>query len=153
MRHFILVFCAYTFILWHQLTGGLRRRWTNKCLNTFRTAISFRFFVRVACALHIWLTINRDVFAAYKASLGFISCSFEDLLLRPQGGRELSSRGKEDFPIFAQIPQIVTNLPNMISFGLNFCLIPILYEDAPYEPPCSPPLVRLRCTHKSNYPP
>lgn len=27
MRHFILVFCAYTFILWHQLTGGFRRRW------------------------------------------------------------------------------------------------------------------------------
>ena len=44
-RHFILVFCAYTFmrtrmarlprhrelsVLWHQLTGGLRRRWANK---------------------------------------------------------------------------------------------------------------------------
>jgi Transposase DDE domain len=29
-RHFILFFCAYTFILWHSLTGGLRRRWTNK---------------------------------------------------------------------------------------------------------------------------
>ncbi|MEH2177852.1 MAG: IS701 family transposase, partial [Nostoc sp.] len=66
-----LVFCAYTFILWHQLTGGLRRRWANKSLNTFteannafRTAISFRFF-------H-WLTLNRDLFAAYKASLGYI---------------------------------------------------------------------------------
>jgi SRSO17 transposase len=71
MRHFILVFCAYTFILWHQLTGGLRRRWANKSLNTFtealeafRTAISFRFFD--------WLTMNRDLFAAYKASLGFV---------------------------------------------------------------------------------
>ena len=49
-RHFILVFCAYTFILWHKLTGGLRRRWANKPLNTFpealeafRTAISYRF--------------------------------------------------------------------------------------------------------------
>jgi uncharacterized membrane protein len=70
-RHFILVFCAYTFILWHQLTGGLRRRWASKPLNTFtealeafRTAMSYRFFVRVACALHIWLTYNRDVFAA-----------------------------------------------------------------------------------------
>ena len=46
-RHFVLVFCAYTFILWHKLTGGLRRRWANKPLNTFpealeafRTAIS-----------------------------------------------------------------------------------------------------------------
>ena len=71
LRHFILVFCAYTFILWHQMTGGLRRRWANKPLNTFvdaleafRTAMSFRFFD--------WLTHNRDVFAAYKASLGYI---------------------------------------------------------------------------------
>lgn len=71
LRHFILVFCAYTFILWHKLTGGLRRRWANKSLNTFtealeafRTAISYRFVS--------WLNTNRDVFQAYKASLGFI---------------------------------------------------------------------------------
>ena len=70
-RHFILVFCAYTFILWHKLTGGLRRRWANKPLKTFpealeafRTAISYRFVE--------WLNHNRDVFAAYKASLGVI---------------------------------------------------------------------------------
>ncbi|CAD5925884.1 Transposase [Planktothrix tepida] len=49
-RHLILVFCAYSFIIWQQLTGGLRRRWANKPLNTFtdallafRTAISYRF--------------------------------------------------------------------------------------------------------------
>ena len=35
IRHFILVFCAYTFILWHTQTGGLRRRWATKPLNTF----------------------------------------------------------------------------------------------------------------------
>ncbi|HEY9295453.1 MAG TPA: IS701 family transposase [Phormidium sp.] len=71
MRHFILVFCAYTFILWHTLTGGLRRRWANKPLNTFtealeafRTAMSFRFME--------WVNANRDVFSAYKAALGFI---------------------------------------------------------------------------------
>ena len=71
IRHFILVFCAYTFILWHKLTGGLQRRWANQPLNTFpealeafRTAMSFRFFN--------WLTQNRDVFAFYKASKGFI---------------------------------------------------------------------------------
>ncbi|NJP22063.1 MAG: IS701 family transposase [Hydrococcus sp. CRU_1_1] len=71
IRHFILVFCAYSFILWHKLTGGLQRRWGNKPLKTFtealeafRTAMSFRFFD--------WLTDNRDVFAAYKESLGFI---------------------------------------------------------------------------------
>ena len=70
-RHFILVFCAYTFILWHKLTGGLRRRWANQPLNTFpealeafRTAMSFRFVQ--------WLNQNRDVFTAYKASLGFV---------------------------------------------------------------------------------
>ena len=70
-RHFILVFCAYTFILWHKLTGGLRRRWANKPLDTFpealeafRTAISYRFVQ--------WLNHNRDLFAAYKASLGFV---------------------------------------------------------------------------------
>ncbi len=71
IRHLILVFCAYTFILWHTLTGGLRRRWANKSLNTFvealeafRTAMSFRFVE--------WLNHNRDVFVAYKAALGFI---------------------------------------------------------------------------------
>lgn len=71
LRHFILVFCAYTFILWHKLTGGLQRRWANKPLNTFtealsafRTAMSFRFFD--------WLTKNMEVFARYKANLGFI---------------------------------------------------------------------------------
>ena len=70
-RHCILVFCAYTFILWHKLTGGLRRRWANKPLDTFpealeafRTAISYRFVE--------WLNQNRDVFIAYKASLGFV---------------------------------------------------------------------------------
>src|SRR6476469_9697636 len=70
-RHFILVFCAYTFILWHTLTGGLRTRWASKPLNTFtealeafRTAISYRF-----CE---WLQQNRDVFFAFKQALGFI---------------------------------------------------------------------------------
>lgn len=70
-RHLILVFCAYTFIHWHKLTGGLRRRWANKPLNTFpealeafRTAINYRFVQ--------WLNQNRDVFIAYKANLGFV---------------------------------------------------------------------------------
>jgi hypothetical protein len=71
IRHFMLVFCAYTFVLWHTKTGGLRRRWASKPLNTFtdaleafRTAISFRFVE--------WLNHNRDVFLAYKAAFGFI---------------------------------------------------------------------------------
>jgi SRSO17 transposase len=71
IRHFILVFCAYTFILWHTKTGGLRRRWASKSLNTFvealeafRTAMSFRFVE--------WLSHNHDVFVAYQAALGFV---------------------------------------------------------------------------------
>ena len=71
IRHFHLVFCAYTFILWHRLTGGLRRQWANQPLNTFaealeafRTAISYRFVN--------WLIQNQDVFRSYKESLGFI---------------------------------------------------------------------------------
>ncbi|MEG3439611.1 transposase, partial [Pannus brasiliensis CCIBt3594] len=71
LRHFILVFCAYTFILWHRLTGGLQKQWANKPLKTFtdaleafRTAMSFRFFT--------WLTQNTKVFASHKAALGYI---------------------------------------------------------------------------------
>ena len=70
-RHLILVFCAYSFIIWQQLTGGLRRRWANKPLNTFtealsafRTAISYRFVA--------WLQENADVFALHIANLGFV---------------------------------------------------------------------------------
>jgi len=65
LRHFVLVFCAYTFmrtrilrfpqnremsIIWHQLTGEFRRIWSDQPLNTFsealeafRTAITYRF--------------------------------------------------------------------------------------------------------------
>jgi SRSO17 transposase len=70
-RHLILVFCAYTFIVWQQLTGGLRRRWANKPLKTFtdallafRTAISYRFVG--------WLQDNGDVFAIHIAGLGYV---------------------------------------------------------------------------------
>jgi SRSO17 transposase len=70
-RHLILVFCAYSFIIWQQLTGGLRRRWANKPLNTFtealsafRTAISYRFVS--------WLQENTHVFALHLERLGFI---------------------------------------------------------------------------------
>ena len=70
-RHLVLVFCAYSFIVWQQLTGGLRRRWANKPLNTFtdalsafRTAISYRFVG--------WLQENRDVFASHLANLGLV---------------------------------------------------------------------------------
>lgn len=35
IRHFILVFTAYTFIIYQQLMGGLRKRYANKPLTTF----------------------------------------------------------------------------------------------------------------------
>lgn len=70
-RHLILVFCAYSFIIWHQLTEGLHRRWANQklasfteALSAFRTAISYRFVN--------WLQENTNVFAAHLASFGFI---------------------------------------------------------------------------------
>ena len=70
-RHFILVFCAYTFILWHKLTEGFQQRWANISLETFadalaafRTAMSFWFFN--------WLTEYMDVFADHKANSGLI---------------------------------------------------------------------------------
>jgi hypothetical protein len=70
-RHWILVFTAYTFILWHRLTGGFRRQWATKPLQTFaealeafRTAVEFRF-VR-------WLNAHVNVFAAHKAQSGYI---------------------------------------------------------------------------------
>ena len=48
LRHFILVFCAYTFILWHQLTGGLQRRWANRPLNTFVEALEALRMLKIA---------------------------------------------------------------------------------------------------------
>lgn len=70
-RHWILVFTAYTFILWHQLTGGIRRYWATQPLKTFgqvmeafRTAVEFRF-------VH-WLIAHADVFAAHKAKFGLV---------------------------------------------------------------------------------
>ena len=70
-KHFILVFCAYTFILWHQLTGGLRRRWANKPLNTFPEALE-AFRTGMSCRFVDWLNENRNVFVSYKADLGFV---------------------------------------------------------------------------------
>jgi len=71
LRHFVLVFCAYTLIVWHTLTGGLRRKWSQRPLNTFsealeafRTAIIYRFVK--------WLQTNWDVYCAHKESFGYI---------------------------------------------------------------------------------
>ncbi len=71
MKHFVLVFCAYTFIQYHRLTGGFRRRWANKPLNTFTEALE-AFRTTVSCRFHKWLNENIDLFRAYKANLGFV---------------------------------------------------------------------------------
>lgn len=70
-RHWVLVFSAYPFIVWHPLTGGIRRRWSTKPLETFgevieafRTAVEFR--------LIRWLAAHVDVFAAHKAKFGLV---------------------------------------------------------------------------------
>ena len=70
IRHFILVFTAYTFIVYQQLMGGLRKRYAHKSLTTFAetleaflTGISYRFFC--------WLQNNMEVFVAHKAERGF----------------------------------------------------------------------------------
>lgn len=70
-RHWVLVFTAYTFIIWHQLTGGFRRQWATKPLQTFaealeafRTAFEFRFIG--------WLNTHIDVFAAHRGKSGFV---------------------------------------------------------------------------------
>jgi hypothetical protein len=58
---FILVFVAYTFIIYQQLMGGLRRHYANKSLTNFTetleaflTAISYNFFC--------WLREHEQVF-------------------------------------------------------------------------------------------
>jgi hypothetical protein len=71
LRHFILVFTAYTFIIYQQLMGGLRKRYANQPLRTFAetleaflTGISYRFFC--------WLQNNKEVFVEHKAERGFV---------------------------------------------------------------------------------
>ena len=71
LRHFILVFTAYTFIIYQQLMGGLRKRYANKPLRTFAetleaflTGVSYRFFC--------WLQNNKEVFVDHKAERGFV---------------------------------------------------------------------------------
>ncbi len=50
IRHFILGFTAYTFIIYQQLMGGLRKRYANKDLTTFaetKDSLFNRYFLQV----------------------------------------------------------------------------------------------------------
>ena len=70
-RHFILVFCAYSFIICNKLTGGLQRQWGNKPLKTFTDALE-AFCIAMSFRFFYWLTNNIDAFAFHKKSLGYI---------------------------------------------------------------------------------
>ena len=65
------MFCAYIFIFWHKLIGGLRWCWANKILNTFPQALE-AFRTDISYLFIKWLNQNSDVFTAYKESLGLI---------------------------------------------------------------------------------
>ena len=69
-RHWILVFTAFTFLACQRFTGGLKRQWSQKPLNTFGDA--FRVFRHaVECQILKWLSTNWEVFAAHRAHLGY----------------------------------------------------------------------------------
>ncbi len=87
MRHFILVFVAYTFILYQKLMGGLRKRYANKPLTTFgetleafllrpyaeeTSARAVRFLTGVSYRFFCWLQNNMELFAAHKAARGYV---------------------------------------------------------------------------------
>ncbi len=70
MRHWHMVFVAFTFLTYQRLTGGLKH-WHTKPLKTFGDC--FRVFVH-AVETHMvlrWLPKHLDVFCAHRASLGF----------------------------------------------------------------------------------
>ena len=71
IRHFILVFTAYTFIVYQQLMGGVRKRYANKSLRTFTETLE-AFLTGVSYNFLGWLQDNLKLFAEHKASQEFI---------------------------------------------------------------------------------
>ena len=71
IRHFILVFTAYTFIIYQQLMGGLRKRYSNKSLATFAETLE-AFLTGISYNFLCWLENNMELFAEHKARRGFI---------------------------------------------------------------------------------
>lgn len=71
IRHFILVFTAYSFIIYQQLMGGLRKRYANKSLTSFTETLE-AFLTGVSYNFWGWLQNNLKLFAEHKASRGFI---------------------------------------------------------------------------------
>ena len=71
IRHFILVFTAYTFIIYQQLMGGLRKRYANKSLGTFAETLE-AFLTGISYNFLCWLQNNMELFAEHKARQGFV---------------------------------------------------------------------------------
>ena len=59
IRHFILVFVAYTFILYQKLMGGLRKRYASKPLTTFAEILE-AFLTGISYGFFCWLQIKRE---------------------------------------------------------------------------------------------
>jgi len=71
IRHFILVFTAYTFIIYQQLMGGLRKRYANQSLTTFAETLE-AFLTGISYNFLGWLQNNMELFAEHKANRGLI---------------------------------------------------------------------------------
>jgi SRSO17 transposase len=69
-RHWYLVFAAYTFIHWQQLTGGLRRRWATQRLESFAEALE-AFRTGIGYRLVKWIAEHVEAFTAHKAAAGY----------------------------------------------------------------------------------
>ena len=71
LRHFILVFTAYTFIVYQQLMGGLRKRYAHKSLTTFADTLE-AFLTGISYNFLGWLQNNLELFAKHKTNRRFI---------------------------------------------------------------------------------
>lgn len=71
IRHFVLVFTAYTFIIYQRLLGGLRKRYANKPLATFAETLE-AFLTGISYNFLGWLQNNLKLFAEHKANRGFV---------------------------------------------------------------------------------
>jgi hypothetical protein len=65
------VFTAYTFIIYQQLMGGLRKRYANKSLATFAETLE-AFLTGVSYNFFCWLQDNKQLFANHKGNQGFV---------------------------------------------------------------------------------
>ncbi|MDE5103269.1 MAG: IS701 family transposase, partial [Trichodesmium sp. St19_bin2] len=62
---------AYTFIIYQQLMGGLRKRYAHKLLTNFTETLE-AFLTGISDNFFCWLQENQDVVAQHKVNLGFV---------------------------------------------------------------------------------